>query len=171
MKAKYISLLVSAVLALSLLHVPRSAEACGLSWSPSVKDALNNARLTNRLAVVVFTGSDWSPRSIKLDEEVLMNAEFGDAFMQYFALVNADFPQRPALEPALLAEQTAVATKYDIRAWPTLLALRPDGTEFARLEYTGQPAAEMIRLIGQWQAGHDAQANPDKAPAKSAGNE
>lgn len=128
------------------------ASGCGLSWSPSVEDALANAQASKRLAVVVFTGSDWSPRSFKLDEEVLMNAEFAERFERYFALTNADFPQRTPPAPQVLASNTAAATKYQIKAWPTLLALRPDGTEFARIEFSNQPVAQLIETIDQWES-------------------
>ena len=135
----------------TLLFAPQNAPACGLSWSPNPADALRSAEMSQRLAVVVFTGSDWSLKSAQLDQEVLMNVEFSDLFSQAFALANADFPQRQKPAPELLAETTALATKHNITKFPTLLALRPDGTEFGRIEYTGEPVQEMIQRATEWQ--------------------
>ncbi|MCW1916385.1 thioredoxin family protein [Luteolibacter sp. GHJ8] len=124
--------------------------ACGIAWSPTIKDALADAAITKRLAVVVFTGSDWSARGLKLDETVFMNAEFADRFMKNFALVNADFPQRKPPAPELLAENTSWATRLGIKSWPTLVALRADGTEFARLEYKEESAPEVLAITESW---------------------
>ena len=126
------------------------AVSCGLSWAPSITDALAGAKASERLAVVVFTGSDWSPLSFKLDQDVLMNPEFADVFERHFALTNADFPQRTPLAPETLAENTSAATRFGIKEWPTLVALRPDGTEFARIAYAGQSAQEMLGIVQDW---------------------
>ncbi len=140
----------AAVLLLFSSAVIQSATACGISWSPTVEDALRGAVLTQRLAVVVFTGSDWSAGSLKLDRDVLMNPEFGDFFVDSFVLVNADFPQRLEIPAPQLEENTRVATAHRITKWPTLLALRPDGTEYARLEYQGETAEEALRVVKKW---------------------
>lgn len=145
-----------------------SANACGIAWSPTIKDALSDAALTKRLAVVVFTGSDWSARGLQLDETVFMNPEFADQFMKNFALVNADFPQRKIPSPALSAENTSWATKLGIKSWPTLVALRADGSEFARLEYSGEPAPDVAAILGKWLESHGNEtrlANPELSPS------
>lgn len=142
-------LCVSASLALSFLSTP-GACACGLAWSPNPADALNSASLTGRLAIIVFTGSDWSLQSAKLDQDILMNVEFTDYAVQHFALANADFPQRQQPAEDLLKENSALATKHKIVKWPTLLALRPDGTEAGRIEYSGQTAAELLKQLESW---------------------
>lgn len=158
-----IQLLMSAgfiLLGQSILH------ACGIAWSPTVKDALSDATITKRLAVVVFTGSDWSARGLKLDETVFMNPEFADAFMKQFALVNVDFPQRKAIDPVLLAENSAWAAKLGIKSWPTLVALRADGSEFARVEYQEETAAELSAITAGWQKAHALEAGNDAAQSK-----
>ena len=131
--------------------------ACGLNWSPTASAALASANVTNRLAVVVFTGSDWSVGCARLDQEILTNLQFSGPFSGNFVLANADFPQRHRLAPALLAENTALATRYKISRWPTLLALRSDGSEFARIEYAGENVSEMTRRIETWSRDYQAE--------------
>lgn len=139
--------------------------ACGLAWSPNPSDALLSAKLTGRLAIVVFTGSDWSKATAQLDQEVLMNVEFTDFASRHFALANADFPQRRKPEAALLAENSALAERHKINRWPTLLALRPDGTEYARIEYNGENAFDLLRRIESWQKQYHTSEVAPQAPA------
>ncbi len=139
--------------------------ACGLAWSPTPSDALLSAKLTGRLAIVVFTGSDWSRATAQLDQEVLMNVEFTDFAARHFALANADFPQRGKPEAVLLAENSKLAEQHKITRWPTLLALRPDGTEHARIEYNGEDAFSLLRRIESWQKEYQSAASLSRPAA------
>jgi len=136
------------------------AAACGLAWSPNPSDALRSAQLTNRLAIVVFTGSDWSRSTAQLDQEVLMNVEFTDFAVRHFALANADFPQRSRPAEELLKENSALAAKHRITKWPTLLAIRPDGTEYGRIEYSGETAFDLLSRLESWQTRYQAEKPP-----------
>ncbi|GAA5116433.1 hypothetical protein JIN84_18985 [Luteolibacter yonseiensis] len=142
----------SIVASVLLLASVGQACACGLAWSPNPADALLSAKLTNRLAIVVFTGSDWSRSTAQLDQEVLMNVEFTDFATRHFALANADFPQRNLPAKELLAENTEFASRHKITKWPTLLAIRPDGSEFGRIEYGGENAFDLLKRLEEWQA-------------------
>jgi hypothetical protein len=128
------------------------ALACGFTWEYTLQDALTSAALWNRPVVLVFTGSDWSPRSIKLDQEIFSNTQFANWFGDSFSPCNADFPQRRPLPDATLAENTSLAMKFNVKHFPTLIALRPDGTEFARLEYNGESLAQMTAIVKSWHA-------------------
>jgi len=101
--------------------------------------------------VLVFTGSDWSPRSIKLDQEVFSNTAFANWFGDAVSPCNADFPQRIPLSDEVVAENTALAMKFNVKHFPTMIALRPDGTEYARFEYNGQTLAEVTTIVKGWQ--------------------
>lgn len=127
------------------------SHACSDGWSLSLDEALKDAASGQRLAVISFTGSDWSPGSVKLDESVLMNPAFSDFAVKHFALANADFPQRKTPAAATMETHTAAATRYKIRHFPTLLALNADGTEFARFEYKGESAAAVTAVLDGWQ--------------------
>ena len=55
---------------------------------------------------------------------------------------------RVLCEPdATLAENTSLAMKFNVKHFPTLVALRPDGTEFARLEYNSETLAQMTTIV------------------------
>lgn len=144
---------LSSIFALACAFL-QGASACGLAWSPNPSDALNSAKLTGRLAIVVFTGSDWSRGTAQLDQEVLMNVEFTDFASRHFALANADFPQRGRPTEELLKENTDLATLHKITKWPTLLALKPDGSEYGRIEYNGESASELLQRLETWQSAY-----------------
>lgn len=151
---------------LTLLGSLGHACGCGLAWSPNPSDALRSAKLTDRLAIVVFTGSDWSRGSAQLDHEVLMNVEFTDFAARHFALANADFPQRNLPAKETLAENTDLAARHKITRWPTLLALRPDGTEFGRIEYAGENAFDLLRRLEGWRDAYQPAATAPQAAAE-----
>jgi len=154
-----------AILAAIAALLGGEARACGFAWEYTLQDALTSAVLWNRPVVLVFTGSDWSPRSIKLDKEIFSNTTFANWFGDSFSPCNADFPQRRPLPDATLAENTALAMKFNVKHFPTLIALRPDGTEFARLEYNGESLARMTDIVKSW---HDHFEDPP-APASGSG--
>jgi len=141
-----------AILAAAAALLGGQVRACGFTWEYTLQDALTSAALWNRPVVLVFTGSDWSPRSIKLDQEIFSDTKFANWFGDSFSPCNADFPQRRQLPDATLAENTSLAMKFNIKHFPTLIALRPDGTEFARLEYNGESLAQMTTLAKSWLA-------------------
>ena len=161
-----------AFLAIAIGFSSERAEACGFTWEYDLKGALESATLWSRPAVLVFTGSDWSPRSIKLDQEVFSNTAFANWFGDSFSPCNADFPQRRPLPDAALAENTALATKFKIKHFPTLICLRPDGSEFARLEYKGETVAQMTEIVKGWREHFaDANAMPESARRRRTGLE
>ncbi len=140
------------------------ASACAIAWSARPADAFQSARDDGRLTIIAFTGSDWSLQSVKLDQDVLMNVEFTDFARMHFSLANADFPQRrqPSTEE-WLQENISMGTRHRIEKWPTLLAIRPDGTEFARIEYAGETASGLLRRLQAWQQDYQAETAGDKS--------
>jgi len=89
-----------------------------------------------------------------------MNVEFTDFAVRHFALANADFPQRSRPAEELLKENSALAAKHRITKWPTLLAIRPDGTEYGRIEYSGETAFDLLSRLESWQTRYQAEKPP-----------
>ena len=125
------------------------SHACGLNWSWTIEDALKDANLGDKLVLLFFTGSDWSPRSIALDKQVLEKGEFSDLAASKFALYLADFPQRTTPSVAFQKANTALAERLGIRHFPTIVALKPDGSEFARHTYSGETATDMAGWLAR----------------------
>jgi len=130
------------------------ARACGLNWAWTLDEALEKAKEDNKLVLLFFTGSDWSPRSIALDKQVFERGEFSDVASSKFALHLADFPQRTRLAAQYEQANIALAERFKVRHFPTIVALMPDGTEYARHTYTHEDAVEMVGWLNHWDEGY-----------------
>jgi protein disulfide-isomerase len=64
---------------------------------------------------------------IKLDKEVFSQKAFKDYAASELILVEVDFPQGKEQSGALKAQNEALAKKYGIRGFPTIVLLSPEG--------------------------------------------
>ncbi len=112
----------------------KAAEA-ELEWITDFEKAKETAKKLKRPMLVDFTGSDWCGWCIKLDKEVFSKDEFKEYAKDNLVLVELDFPNRKKQSDALKAQNKALAKKYGIRGYPTILLLDADGKELARTGY------------------------------------
>src|ERR1700679_943453 len=110
-----------AILAAAGALLGGEARPCGFTWEFTLQDALTSATLWNRPVVLVFTGSDWSPRSITLDQDIFSDTECANWFGNSFSPCIADFPLRRALPGPPPAENPALAMKLNVKHFPTLI--------------------------------------------------
>ena len=75
-----------------------------------------------------FTGSDWCPWCIKMDKDTLDQQEFADYAQKNLVTVTVDFPQHKDQPDDLKAANAALAQKYNVQGYPTLVVVKPDGT-------------------------------------------
>lgn len=94
-----------------------------------------------------FTGSDWCGWCIKLDKEVFSQQAFQAYAADSLVLVELDFPRRKAQSDELKAQNEALAQKYNIRGFPTIVVLSPEGELLERTGYRpGGPEAYVDHL-------------------------
>ena len=69
-------------------------------------------------------------------------AEFADNSKYDFVLCKLHFYQTRERSPETVRQNEELATRYDVREFPTVVVLRPDGREIGRLGYVpgGAPA-------------------------------
>jgi thioredoxin-related protein len=75
-----------------------------------------------------FTGSDWCPWCIKLDKETLSQPEFADYAKKNLVLMLLDFPREKPQSDELKKANADLQKKYSVDGFPTLIAIKPDGT-------------------------------------------
>ena len=75
-----------------ILFLPAGAET-PQGWFTDFEEAGKEARKTSREILVLFTGSDWSRESRKLETEVLDSVEFRDFARKRLVTVYIDFPR------------------------------------------------------------------------------
>lgn len=82
-----------------------------------------------------FTGSDWCGWCIKLDKEVFSQEAFQNYAAEALVLVELDFPRGKDQSAKLKAQNKALAEKYGIRGFPTILILSPEGELIEKTGY------------------------------------
>ncbi len=109
--------------------------AAAADWTVGWKQAAEAAAKANKPILANFTGSDWCSWCIKLEDEVFSTPEFAAWAKEKFILLKVDFPNQTALPADLAKDNQALAEKYEILGFPTVILLSANGTEIGRLGY------------------------------------
>lgn len=96
-------------------------------WMTDLPAALQKAKKENKLVLVDFTGSDWCSACIKLRRQVLDTADFRAYAADKFVLMEVDIPLRKNFDSDLRAKNEAIASRYGIAGYPTVLVLNLQG--------------------------------------------
>jgi thioredoxin-related protein len=120
MKRIMIALLAGCVLA--------QVRAADLNWLTSLPKAEQQAKDENKLVLMDFTGSDWCPWCKKLDKDTLNTSTFADYAQTNLVLVLVDFPAHKEQSAELKSANAALQRQYGVDGYPTLIAVKPDGT-------------------------------------------
>jgi protein disulfide-isomerase len=126
---------VFCVLCLGAALAVEPALSCDLSDDTNVPRSAELARKSNRPLLLAFLGTDWSISSLKLDREVFDQAELTDNSKYNFLLCKLHFYQTQDRAPEVVRQDEALAAKYNVQEFPTVVVLGPDGRELGRLGY------------------------------------
>lgn len=105
------------------------------TWFDKYPAAVQKATAEKKLILARFTGSNWCTYCILFHKEIENTPEFQLWAAERVVLFDADFPRPNNLPREIQDQNNALAEKYDIQGYPTLLLLKADGTEVARLAY------------------------------------
>ncbi len=107
-------------------------------WMTDYQAALKKASKENKLVLLDFTGSNWCPWCIKLDQEIFSQKAFQDYAEKNLVLVLVDFPQGKKLSDqsdALKKQNNALQTEFKIEGYPTLILLNTEGKKLKSSNY------------------------------------
>jgi protein disulfide-isomerase len=131
-------LLLTTIAALSLGALTVQAS----DWQTDLPKAQAQAKAENKTVLINFTGSDWCGWCIKLHKEVFSQPEFAEYAKKNLVLVEADFPDKKKLSAEQKKANDALAKKYDIKGYPTIILLDKDGKKVGETGYIkGGPKA------------------------------
>ena len=116
------------IFALFTCWIAGQAFAADSTWLAGVPQAMDQARRENKLLLLDFTGSDWCGWCKKLDADTFSQPEFIDYARKNLVLVEVDFPRQKPQSDELKEANKALKEKYAVKGFPTLVALKPDGT-------------------------------------------
>jgi protein disulfide-isomerase len=131
---------------ISLLGLQASLLA-GDSWQTDFAAAKAQAKAEQKPMLLDFTGSDWCGWCIKLDREVFSKEAFKEYAAESLILVELDFPRGKEQSAELKAQNEALAEKYGIRGFPTIVILSPEGKLIEKTGYKrGGPDAYVAHI-------------------------
>jgi thioredoxin-related protein len=128
------------------------ASAAELEWLTDLAHAKSLAKAENKLVLMDFTGSDWCPPCKKLKKDVFSSEEFATFAKAHLVLVEVDFPKTKKVMEKQSAElkkaNQALAEKFAIEAYPTVIVLSPEGKQLSKdTGYDGSSAKEFVAKL------------------------
>ena len=123
------------------------------AWELNFEQAQARAKAENKPMLLDFTGSDWCGWCIRLDKEVFSQPEFKAYAAESLVLVELDFPRGKEQSAEIKAQNKALAKKYSIRGYPTIVLLTAEGELIERTGYQRGGAANYIAHIKEILAG------------------
>ncbi len=117
------------------------------------EEALQAAKTNARPIVLYFTGSDWCPPCMRMQQEIFSTEAFALFSNQNLNFVYLEFPRRKKISPEQEQHNFSLAKKYNIEGYPTIILLSNQGAELARIEqYLSGGPQKLINWIQQNQA-------------------
>ncbi len=113
----------------------KPATAAAAAWGNSLTDAVAQSKKTGKPILAFFTGSDWCGWCMKLRAEVLDTPEFQTWAANHVILLELDFPRNKQLDAATKKQNQDLATKYEIKGYPTVVFIKADGTSLGQMGY------------------------------------
>lgn len=118
------------------------------SLTPSpLEEVMLQARQTGKPVLVAFLGPDWSVACRNFQQRVLSSDAFTSFARERIHYWPVLARRQPKLEKEERARLQALVIHFDIKAYPTILLLDPDGTERLRHGYREISGKEYVRLL------------------------
>lgn len=125
-------------------------------WLTNYEGAKAEARKTNKLIMVYFSGSDWEDWTQKLDKDVFSTDLFKRWAAEHVVPLNIDFPRDRRVAGSTKAQNDRLKTDFTVSKVPTIIFLDPSGAPVLRASYDdlklhdeeikGQPKAAIAFL-------------------------
>jgi thiol-disulfide isomerase/thioredoxin len=116
-------------------------------WLTDFEKAKAQAAEGKRDLLIDFTGSDWCPPCMALDEEVFSKDAFKLEAAKNFVLMLADYPESKDQPEPLKQQNKKLMEEYGVNEFPTVLLADAAGRPYAATGYEeGGPAAYVEHL-------------------------
>lgn len=140
-------------------------------WHTNYAAAQAQARAEKKLLLVHFSGSDWCGWCIKLQKDVFQKREFIEYAQSNLVLLSVDFPKRKPMSRGQQESNQALAARFAVEGFPTLVVVSEDGTKLGNFAFgEGGPKTfikELEKLVAR-RAGDVAQDSAAVTAARSA---
>lgn len=127
-------------------------------WQLNFEQAKTEAKGSNKLVLLNFSGSDWCGPCIKLKKEIFESEAFAAYADQHLVLVRADFPRskKNQLSPQQTTHNESLAERYNPEGqFPLTVLIDANGK--ALKQWVGYPATLTVQtLVNEIDAQHTA---------------
>ncbi len=106
-----------------------------INWLINLEEAQEIAETENKHVFIHFTGSDWCGWCMKLKDEIYSKQPFIDYVSENLVMVKIDFPKKIKQSEEIKQYNRSLAQKYQIRGFPTVLLLNPNGEIIGKTGY------------------------------------
>jgi thioredoxin-related protein len=124
--------ITSILMAIAMLYCSKTEAT---NWETDFKKASSVAKASGKYMLLDFSGSDWCGWCIRLEKEVFSQDAFKDFAKENLVCVLVDFPRAKEQSKELKQQNMDLARKYDIKGYPTVIILSPDGEPVAKTGY------------------------------------
>jgi thioredoxin-related protein len=105
------------------------------SWDDNFEKVKKDAARKELPILMLFTGTDWCPWCVKLENEVFSENEFKRYARKNLVTFIADFPRRKSLSKKTTKQNKELAATYGVKGFPTVVLVDAEGKEIARTGY------------------------------------
>jgi len=116
-------------------------------WLTDFDEAKVQALEEKKPILIDFTGSDWCGWCVKLEKEVFSQTDFLKFASDSLILVEIDFPKKKVQSEELKIQNKALAEKYSISGFPTVLLLSPEAELIEKTGYLSGGAKVYVSHI------------------------
>jgi thiamine biosynthesis lipoprotein len=120
-------------------------------WAQELHDpqkAFQVSTETRRPVLLIFSGSDWCAPCIRFEKTILSGQGFQAYAKDHLVILKADFPQRKKLSKEEVAENQALAEKYNPQGlFPHVVLLTAPDASPLTLQFNDQTTDEFIAEI------------------------
>lgn len=141
------------------------------AWSTDAEAAVKQAADEKKDLLVLFTGSDWCPPCIKLEQQVLGTEEFAQQSASRFVLLKLDFPQNTPQSEELQKQNGAWADRFGVEGFPTLILLDQEQRPYAFTGFREEGPDAYLSHLSEFQQSRVQRDGLLQQAAKAEGNE
>ncbi len=105
------------------------------NWETDYEKSSSAAKASGKYMLLDFSGSDWCEWCIRLEKEVFSQDAFKDFAKKNLVCVLVDFPRKKEQTAELKQQNQDLAQEYNIKGFPTIIILSPDGELVAKTGY------------------------------------
>ncbi len=124
-----------ALFLLSLFCFTLASARADANWLQDLSKAQAEAKQSQKLLLLDFTGSDWCIWCKKLDAEVFSQPAFQAYAKDHLVLLKVDFPRKIQQSPEVKKQNEELAQKYGVQGFPTIVVVNGEGKPVGELGY------------------------------------